>query len=263
MKRSVTSIPTATPTTSSTATSVTTTPPAAAADPNHDGAQSVSIRGRRLTALLLVAGAVVVNLAFLGLGSVINYPDVLNEPAADVLADFHENQVVIGALFLLLAAGAGLLAPIAIRVGRLGSSRALRASVPVGVAAAAVQVIGLLRWPTLVPGLASDAGSASAARTFDTLNLVLGTVVGETFGYALTAVWTVLVAVGLRRSLLGLPLAIVGIASAAMVAVGVVEPLNVLGAGLVNFFGYLVWSAWLVAVAVAVIRSGRSVAAAS
>ena len=218
--------------------------------------------GAGFTALLLIAGAVVVNLAFLGLGSVFDYPDVLNAPAGHVLAAFHENQVVIGALFVLLAAGAGLLAPIAIRVGRLGTSPLLRASVPVGVAAAAVQVIGLLRWPILVPGLAADlgdAGSASAAGTFDTLNLVLGTLVGETVGYALTATWTVLVALGLRRSLLGRPLAVIGVAAAAMVAVGVVEPLQVPGAGPVNFVGYMVWSGWLIAVAVAVLRAGRRV----
>ena len=158
--------------------------------------------GRRLTAALLIAGAVVVNLAFLGLGAVFDYPEVLNKPAAEVLATFAGNQVVIGALFLLLATGAGLLAPISVRVARLGGSAALRASVPVGIAAAAVQVIGLLRWPVLVPGLAAST-DPSAAGTFDTLNLVLGTVTGETFGYALTALWTVLVAVGLRSSLLG------------------------------------------------------------
>src|SRR6478735_3742886 len=133
--------------------------------------------GIRRTAALLIAGAVTVNLAFLGLGAVFDYPDVLNEPPADVLVRFHDNQLVIGGLFLLLALGAGLLAPIAIGVSRLGSSRALRWSRPVGIVAAAVQVIGLLRWPLVVPFLAS-ATPDPAAGTFDTLNLVLGTIIG-------------------------------------------------------------------------------------
>ncbi len=234
--------------------------PVAAAVPA--GAGTAGGRGRGLTAALLIGGAVVLNLAFLGLGAVFDYPDVLNKPAAEVLATFAGNQVVIGALFLLLATGAGLLAPISVRMGRLGNSAALRASVPVGIAAAAVQVIGLLRWPVLVPGLAASTDPA-AAGTFDTLNLVLGTITGETVGYALTAVWTVLVAVGLRKSLLGRPLAIVGMLSAVLIAAGTVEPLGVAGAGLANFAGYIVWSGWLIAVAIAVLRSGRGRSAAS
>ena len=69
--------------------------------------------GIRRTAALLIAGAVTVNLAFLGLGSAFDYPEVLDEPPADVLVMFHDDRFVIGGLFLLLAVGAGLLAPIA------------------------------------------------------------------------------------------------------------------------------------------------------
>lgn len=208
----------------------------------------------RRTAALLVAGAVTVNLAFLGLGSVFDYPDVLNQPPADVLVRFHENPWVIGALFLLLAAGAALLAPIAVAVARLGTGRALRASRVVGIAAAVVQVIGLLRWPLVVPFLADANPDAGAAATFDSLNLVLGTIVGETIGYALTAAWTVLVCLGLRATLLNRVLTAAGLVAAALIAVGTVEPLGVPLAGLANFVGYVVWSGWLVAVAVVLVR---------
>ena len=43
-------------------------------------------------------------------------------------------------------------------------ARAMRIAVPVGIAAAVVQVIGLLRWPILVPGYAAD-GDTDAFRT--------------------------------------------------------------------------------------------------
>ena len=211
----------------------------------------------RLTAGLLVAGAVVVNAAFVGLGSVFDYPDVLNHPAAEVLATFHDKQAAVSALFLVLALGAGLLAPIAVMVGRLGSSRLLRPSVVVGVVAAAVQVVGLLRWPLLVPGLAATPEDASAISTFHTLNVVLGTVVGETIGYALTAAWTVLVAIALRERVLGRVLSWVGLVAAALIAVGTVEPLDVPMAGLLNFLGYIVWSAWLVAFAIRLVFLAR------
>lgn len=211
---------------------------------------------RRTTAGLLVAGAVLVNVAFLGLGRVFEYPDVLNHPPSEVLATFAERQVPVSILFVLLATGAAVLAPIAVRLGRLGRSAVLRASVWVGVAAALVQVVGLLRWPLLVPGLAATPTDPDAIETFGRLNLVLGTVIGETLGYTLTAVWTVLVAVGLRRTLLGPVLSVLGIVSAVMISTGVVEPLEVPVVGLVNFVGYTLWSVWLIAVAVVVLRAG-------
>lgn len=209
------------------------------------------------TAALLIAGAVVVNVAFLGLGTAFDYPEVLNQPPADVLIRFHQNAVLIGALFLLLAAGAALLAPIAIAVSRLGTGAALRASRIVGVAAAVVQVIGLLRWPLVVPFLASESPSTSAAHTFDTLNLVLGTIIGETIGYALTAAWTVLVCVGLSRNVLGRALTAIGLVAAALIATGTVEPFVPM-AGLANFLGYVVWSVWLIAFAVLLLVRRRS-----
>ncbi len=205
------------------------------------------------TAALLVAGAVLVNLAFLGLATAFDYPDVLNQPPADVLSRFHANALVIAALFLLLAAGAALLAPIAVTVSRLGTGAVLRASRIVGVTAAIVQVVGLLRWPLVVPFLAAEAPTASAARTFDMVNLILGTTIGETVGYALTAAWTVLVCIGLARGVLGRVLAGVGLLAAALIAVGTVEPFVPI-AGPANFIGYVVWSGWLIAFAVVLLR---------
>ena len=58
----------------------------------------------------------------------------------------------------------------------------MRIAVPVGIAAAVVQVVGLLRWPLLVPGFAADAASsdpavAAAARdSFELAHRILGTV---------------------------------------------------------------------------------------
>ena len=227
--------------------------------PARTDSQPDTRRGRPLTAGLLIGGAVAVNVGFLGLGAVFDYPKVLNKPAAEVLATFADNQLVISLWFVLLAAGAGLLAPIAIRVGRLGTSAAFQASVPVGIAAATVQVIGLLRWPLLVPDLAARAGETGAADSFDTANLWLGTVLGESIGYALTATWTVLVALALHRTVFrgsrtGRMLYFTGLTSAVLIAVGVLEPFDVPGAGSANFAGYVIWSGWLVALAVALLR---------
>ena len=72
---------------------------------------------RRLAAVLMVIAVVLANIAFLGLGSVFNYPDILQEPASTILAEFRDDQGTIIALFVVLALSAALLAPIAVLVG--------------------------------------------------------------------------------------------------------------------------------------------------
>jgi hypothetical protein len=208
---------------------------------------------RKLTAVLLILAAVLANVGFTALGSIFNYPDVLNEPAGKVLAEFRDNQGAVRGWFLVLAISAGLLAPVAIGVGRLSAKKAMRIAVPVGIAAAAVQVIGLLRWPLLVPGYAADAASsnpsvaASARDSFTTASDILGTAVGETLGYILTAVWTVLVVVALGKAFAGRWFQVLGIAGAALVFVGVLSPLELPVVDTANFFGYVLWSIWLIA----------------
>jgi hypothetical protein len=214
----------------------------------------------RLTASLLILAAVLANLAFTALGSIFNYPDVLDEPAGEVLASFRAHEGAVSAWFSVLALSAALLAPIAIGVGRLSGERAMRVAVRVGIAAAVVQVIGLLRWPVLVPGYASDGDTVS----FRTAGDLLGTAIGETLGYALTAAWTALVIVALGRRFAGRWFVLLGGASAALVAVGVISPLGLPVIDEANFVGYVLWSLWLIGFGVVLLvrdrRAARSAA---
>ena len=111
-------------------------------------------------------------------------------------------------------------------------------------------MIGLLRWPLIVPSLADD----NDTDTFDTVHTLLGTVVGETFGYVLTAAWTVLILLALGRRIAGRWFWFLGLASAALIAVGVFVPLDLPGADFANFVGYVLWSVWLLAFAVLIWR---------
>ena len=199
----------------------------------------------RTTAALLLAAAVLVNLAFTGLGAVFDYPDVLKHPAGDVLADFRAAQLAVTSWFLVLALGAAMLAPVAVGVGRLSATRAMRIAVPVGVAAAAVQVIGRLRWPLLVPGWASTGDEAA----FTAANRVLGNLIGETGGYLLTAAWTMLVLAALGTAFAGRLFVVAGAVAAALILAGVLSPLGLSLVDLANFAGYVLWSVWLVAFA--------------
>ena len=206
----------------------------------------------RRTAASMVAAAVLLNLAFTGLGAAFDYPEVLKRPPAEALATFRAAQGVVSAWFLLLALGAALLAPVAIGVGRLSTHRAMRLAVPVGVAAATVQVVGLLRWPLLVPGWAAD----NDVQAFTTANRVLGNLVGETFGYLLTAAWTGLVLVALGAAFAGRLFVVLGGVAAVLILLGVFSPLEIPVVDLANFVGYVLWSVWLLIFAAVLVRRG-------
>ena len=206
----------------------------------------------RRTAFLLILAAVLANVAFTALGSIFNYPDVLDEPAGRVLASFRDHKDAVRAWFSVLALSAALLAPVAIGVGRLSSHRAMRLAVPVGVAAATVQVIGLLRWPLLVPGWAVDHD----VDAFTTANRVLGNLVGETFGYLLTAAWTGLVLVALGAAFAGRLFVVLGGTAATLILLGILSPLDLPVVDLANFAGYVLWSAWLLIFAALLTRRG-------
>jgi hypothetical protein len=215
---------------------------------------------RLLTAVLLILAAVLANTGFLILGSIFDYPQILGKPATEIFDKFIANQVAIGASFGLLALAVGLLAPIAILVGRLSDSRWMRYAVVVGVVAAIVQVTGLLRWPLLVPGMADRFASGGAAATqavsdLETANRILGNLIGEATGYVLTAAWTLLVVAAIGRSIGGRWFSLLGAVAAVMIAVGVLAPLKVPGTSLVNFLGYVLWSVWLIVFAVILVRS--------
>jgi hypothetical protein len=225
----------------------------------------------RIAGGLAILAPILLNVAFLLLGSSFNYPDVLDESAEKTLQEFHDNATTISLEFGLLALSAALLAPLAIFIARgLGTGRFVRLSVWVGIGAAVVQVIGLLRWPIFVPGLAdtaTDAAKSAAERadavdTFNTLGDVLGTAIGETLGYALTAIWTVLLILIFRdRQVFRAVMTILGYASAVLIAIGILVPLDAPGADVAVFVGYILWSIWLIALGVILLRRSRTAAA--
>ncbi|MET0789567.1 MAG: hypothetical protein ABWY33_10020 [Cellulomonas sp.] len=214
---------------------------------------------RRLAAVLMAAAALLAIAGFTALGSVFEYPQILEQDTADILALYRQHQGAVMGWFLVLVVSAALLAPVGVLVGRLAGGTLGGWIAGTAVAAATVQVVGLSRWVLFVPGL-SDAATDPARTTaaherFELLHAWLGTVVGETIGYALTATFTVLVAVALARGLGPRWMVVVGYGAAALIATGVLIPLGVEPAGLTNFLGYIAWCAWLLALAVVLWRA--------
>ncbi|HEY5979420.1 MAG TPA: DUF4386 family protein [Microlunatus sp.] len=207
-----------------------------------------------LAALLAIAG-------FTALGTVFSYPQILAEPVDDIVILYRAQQGAVMAWFGVLVLSAALMAPAGIWLGRSTGGRLGRAITAVGIAAAIVQVAGLQRWLTLVPTISTDvidpALHDAAVERFSYWHTLLGTAVGETVGYALTATFTVLVVIALRRR--GLPgwLAVMGFVAAALIATGVVVPL-LEPASLTNFVGYVLWCGWLLIISVILVRAPRA-----
>ena len=160
---------------------------------------------RRLAAAAMASAAVLAIAGFTALGSVFDYPKILESPTAEILASYRRNQAAITAWFLVLVISAALLAPVGVLLGRLAGGKLGRWIAGIGVAAATVQVVGLSRWVLLIPRVSDDATvpsrTADAHHTFELLHTWLGKALGETIGYALTATFTVLVVIAITRAI--------------------------------------------------------------
>jgi hypothetical protein len=207
-------------------------------------------------ALALASGLAIAG--FTVLGSVFEYPQILKEPTADILALFRDQHASVMTWFAVLVVSSALMAPAGIWLGRLAGGTLGRWIAGLGIAAATVQVIGLQRWVTLVPGISQaaldPAQRVAAEARFELLHNLLGKAIGETLGYALTATFTILVVIALRRSVLPAWLAYTGYLAAGLIATGVVIPI-LPPASLTNFAGYILWCAWLLAVALVLVRA--------
>src|SRR4030042_535597 len=79
----------------------------------------------------------------------------------------------------------------------------------VGALAALVQILGLIRWPFVVPHLArayTDPSASQATRdavgvVFQALHRYAGVAIGEHLGYLFTAAWTILISSCLLHTL--------------------------------------------------------------
>src|SRR4029077_3330051 len=109
-----------------------------------------------VTGLLLIVVPVAFNLAFFELGRAFDYPDILRREPDEILRRFDAGGA--GLLLrweALLLSALAMLPLVALIAVVLGASPALSVpSVVIGVAAALVQALGLVRWPFAIPELA-------------------------------------------------------------------------------------------------------------
>jgi hypothetical protein len=218
--------------------------------------------------VLLIVLPLAFNAAFAALAATFDYPDIIRKPTQQILQRFRDGGSSLVLLWWAFAMTAVLLAPAAVLLsGALAGADPTLLSLgsALGVLAAVVQFLGLIRWPFLVPYLARAAteSGATAARkeavdvVFQSFNRLLGVAVGEHLGYLLTGAWSALAGVAMLQSS-AVPgwLGVVGITVGAVLAlcslefVGPFEPSGWKLAGALTPVAYIVWSLWLVAVGV-------------
>jgi hypothetical protein len=114
-------------------------------------------RTRLITAGLLIAMPILFNLFFGLLQARFDYPDILRRPPDEVLRRFAAGGPGLIALWYGFALTPALFLPAAVLLRRaIGHDQAtyLDLATPLAIAASLVQLLGLLRWPFLVPALA-------------------------------------------------------------------------------------------------------------
>jgi hypothetical protein len=219
--------------------------------------------------VMLIVLPLAFNAAFALLASSFDYPDVLRRPTLEVLTLFRDGGSRLLLLWWGFALTAVLLAPLAVLV-----SGSLTGAVPtvltlatvLGVLAAVVQFLGLVRWPFLVPYLARTAESEDPATraavevVFQSFNRYLGVAVGEHLGYLFTGAWSVLVGTAVLQSAAAPAwLGAIGIVVGALLAlcslefVGPFERDGWSVAARITPAVYIAWSLWLVALGVALL----------
>jgi Domain of unknown function (DUF4386) len=205
--------------------------------------------------LLLIGVPIAFNATFAGLAARFDYPDVLRQPTRDVLARFRAGGTSLQLLWWGFALTAVLLAPLVVLFAAAvpdADPALLEVATTLGVLAAAVQFLGLIRWVFLVPFLAEAEDSEAVDLVFQAFNRYLGVAVGEHLGYLLTGAWTLLAGIALLGTW-----AVLGALGIVIGAALMVCSLEFVGRGTgwpvaarLTPPAYVAWSLWLIATGV-------------
>lgn len=218
-----------------------------------------------VTGLLLILVPVAFNVTFFMLQKAFEYPDILRKPTDTILRRFRQGGGSLRRMWYAFTFSAVLFTPVPVLVQQLFQPDVpwyLPAGTTLGVLAGAVQFLGLIRWPFLVPTLAemytrpkaSQATREAVEVVFQAFHRYVGVAIGEHLGYIFTSLWTILLCIAILQTGLVSPLfGWLGILPALGVLAGVFEETGFQAAGAINAISYILWSLWLVALGIAVL----------
>jgi hypothetical protein len=224
---------------------------------------------RMLTGVLLVVTPVLFTAAFTLLQVGFEYPDILRQPAATVMEKFAAGGSGLIINWYLMVVSSILFIPISVMLHRYlarEDTPYMTVATALGATAGIVQMLGFIRWPFLVPTLAStylDPAASEATRaaievTFTAFNQYAGVGVGEHLGYLFTALWTLLICFAMPKSKpFASWLGWTGGALALGILLGTLEPVGAPLFGLVNAIAYTLWALWLIVVGVHLLKAAN------
>lgn len=221
----------------------------------------------RITGILLVVQSLLIFVPLAILGSAINWPASLSEPASVVLPLIVHQAPAVRAGYLVYLAFSILFWPVALLTARVVAgdetlSPLLRLAVGFGIASAVARCLGIIRWLVAMPALATiynDPGTPAPTRAmvevvYKALNDYGGSI-GEVLGVSLfSALWLICVASAiLHKGALARWVGLFGLAAAAALLVALVELFGVdLGALITVTTG--VFQVWMLAAGVSLLR---------
>jgi len=218
-----------------------------------------------LTGILLIAVPIAFNVTFFLLQRAFEYPDILRKPTDYVLKHFKNGGAPLRQLWYAFTFSAVLFTPVPVLVQQVFQPAVpwyLVVGTALGVLAGAVQFLGLIRWPFLVPTLAdiyTDPNSTQATRdsvavVFQAFHRYAGVAIGEHLGYIFTSSWSILLCIAIVATDVVNPLfGWLGIVPAIGVLMGVFEETGFKAAGAINAISYILWSVWLIALGLALL----------
>jgi hypothetical protein len=226
---------------------------------------------RKVTGILFIAGAILVNIPYTLLIMNFNYPDILREPADLILTQFQTGGA---ALIFTWLAFAWLGLPLIF--GTLMLKRVLapeghvllETATTFGLIGLVLAVVGLTRWVFVVPilaGIYTDPASNEAMRaavlvTFQAVHQYGGVIIGEHISQFMTVVWMALISGMMFRSAffqawqgwLGLVAAVVFFLAQSELLATVIPNFPVVPE--TGLIGSVLWLLWMIVMGVALLR---------
>ena len=229
---------------------------------------------RRTTGILFILGAILVNIPYTLLIMNFDYPDILRFPTGEILERFAGGGPDLIWTWLAFAwVGLPLIFAILLLPKALqDESLPGQVSLFFGAVGGFVQMVGLLRWPFVVPVLArlytdpqaSVATKEAVTAVFQAVHQYGGVVLGEHIGQLFTILWMILLSLSLFKNESfprWFPVAGFAASIVYMLAQGELLATAMPGfptwdaAGLV---GSLMWLAWMIALGILLLRMKES-----
>jgi hypothetical protein len=220
---------------------------------------------RRITGVLLIVAVIAFASAASVLSATFDWPDVLREPAATVLAKFAAGgDPLVWTWFATAWTYALLAVPMLLLATALGRP-ALATAGTVGAASVLLSLIGFLRWVFVVPQLAAawetgdPATRLAAEAAWTAQHQYGGALLGEHLGQVLAIAWSVSVSVAaLRGGVLPGWIGWSGLAASGLFLLNQGDVLATAVPGFpvwdaAGFVGSTAWSLWLAALGVTLV----------